>query len=54
MGKHAERNYDKVKEKRDVQALDLVHLDLIEPLPTPSYGGSCYVLTFIDDFSRYC
>ena len=23
-------------------------------IPTPSYGGSRYVLTFIDDFSRYC
>ena len=22
-------------------------------LPTPSYGNSSYVLTFIDDFSRY-
>ena len=54
MGKHAERNYEKVKAKRDVQALDLVHLDLIEPLPTPYYGVSRYVLTLIYDFSRYC
>ena len=23
-------------------------------LPTPSYGGSRYVLTFIDNFSRFC
>ena len=34
--------------------LDLVHSNLIGPLPTPSYGNSRYVFTFIDDFSRYC
>ena len=36
-----------------VQVPDLIHLDLIGPLPTPSYGNSRYVLNFIDDFSRY-
>ena len=50
---HAKRKYDKEKEKRDVQVLDLIHSDLIRPLTTPSYGNSRYVLTFIDDFSRY-
>ena len=54
MGKHAERKYDKGKARRDVQVLDLVDLDLIGPIPTPSYGDSSYDLTFIDDFSRYC
>ena len=34
--------------------LDMIHSYLIGPLPTPSYGNSRYVLTFIDDFSRYC
>ena len=34
--------------------LDLVHLDLIGPLPTPSYGNSRYFFTFIYYFSRYC
>ena len=27
---------------------------MIGPIPTPSYGNSRYVLTFIDDFSRNC
>ena len=36
------------------QVLDIIHSDLIGPFPTPSYGNSRYVLTFIDDFSRYC
>ena len=33
--------------------LDLIHSDIIGPLPTPSYGNSKYVLNFIDDFLRY-
>ena len=53
MGKHVERSYEKGKERRDVQVIDLVHSYLIWPLPTPSYGNSRYVLTFVDDFSRY-
>ena len=31
-----------------------MNYDLIGPLPTPSYGGSRYVLTFINDYSRFC
>ena len=27
---------------------------MIGPIPTPSYSGSRYVLTFIDDYSRFC
>ena len=53
-GKHPERSYEKGRARRDNQVLVLVHSDLIGPLPTPSYGGSKYVLTFIDDFSRFC
>ena len=33
---------------------DMIHSDIIGPLPTPSYGNSRFVLTFIDDFSRCC
>ena len=54
VGNPAECICEKGKERRDVQVLDLVHSYLIGPLPTPSYGNSSYVLTFIDDFSRYC
>ena len=53
-GKHVEGKYEKGKERRVVQVLDVIKSDLIGPLPTPSYGKSRYVLTFIDDFSRYC
>ena len=54
VGKHPKCTYEKGKARRDTQVLGLVHSYLIGPLPTPSYGGSKYVLTFIDDFSRFC
>ena len=53
VGKHVELINEKGKERRVIQVLDLIHSDLIGPLPTPSYGNSRYVLTFIDHFSRY-
>ena len=53
VGKHVERGYEEGKVRRFFQVLDLVHSDLIGPISTPSYGNSRYVLTFIDDFSRY-
>ena len=46
--------YEKGKARRATQVLGLVHSYLISPLPTPSYGGLRYVLTFIDYFSRFC
>ena len=54
MGKHPERSYEKGKERRATQTLGLVHSELIGPIPTPSYGGTRDVLTFIDDYSRFC
>jgi transposase InsO family protein len=32
---------------------DLIHSDICGPLPTPSYTGYKYFLTFTDDYSRY-
>ena len=54
VGKHVEHKYDKGNERMDVQVLELIHSYLIGPFPTPYYGNSRYVLTFIYDFSRYC
>ncbi|KMQ91961.1 hypothetical protein RF55_8111 [Lasius niger] len=33
--------------------LELIHSDLCGPLPVTSAGGNRYILTFIDDYSRY-
>ena len=52
VGKHVECKYDKGKEMRVVQVLDMIHSYLIGPIPMPSYGKSRYILNFIDDFSR--
>ena len=46
VGKHAKRKYDKGKARRDFQVLDLIHSDLIGPIPTPSFGNSRYVFNF--------
>ena len=54
MGKHVERRYEKGKERSVFEVIDLIHSNLIGPLPTPSYFNSRYVFTFIDDFSRFC
>ena len=54
VGKHVERKYDKGKERRDVQVIEFIYSDMMGSLPKPSLGNSRYVLTFIDDFSRYC
>ena len=54
VGKHSEQSYEKVKARRATKTLGLVHFDLIGPLSTPSYGGYRYVLTFIDDYCRFC
>ena len=54
VGKHPKQSYEKGKERRATQPLGLVHSEFIGPFPTPSYGGSRYVLTLIDDYSRFC
>ena len=54
VGKHPEHDYEKGKARRATKTLGLVHSYLIGPLPTPSYGGSMYFLTFIDDYYRFC
>ena len=33
--------------------LGLIHYDISGPIPVTSMNGSRYLLTFIDDFSRY-
>ena len=36
------------------EKLQLVHTDVCGPMQTQSFGGSCYFITFTDDYSRYC
>nr|KAJ0203629.1 hypothetical protein LSAT_V11C500229240 [Lactuca sativa] len=39
---------------RESKVLDLIHSDLCDIHATPSLGNKKYVVTFIDDASRYC
>lgn len=35
------------------ESLELIHMDLCGPIATPSIGGSHYMATFLDDFTKY-
>ena len=45
--------FSKKSEKGTHQPLQLVHSDLCGPMNVDSVGGSKYVLTFTDDYTRY-
>ena len=53
VGKHLEHKFDWGKASRASCILGLIHSDIRNPMPITSMNGSRYVLTFIDDFSRY-
>ena len=53
VGKHLEYKFDRGKESNEKNILGLIHFDIRGPIPNTSMSGSWYVLTLIDDFSRY-
>ena len=53
VGKHPEHKFDRGKARHEKSFLGLINFDSSGPMPTTSMSGSRYVLTFIDDFSRY-
>ena len=52
LSKHHQEPFDSRKACRVNIPLELVHIDLC-CIKKPSLGGSKYILTFIDDFSRF-
>ena len=50
--KHHRDNFDKRASWHALVSLELVHSDLCGPLPSASFSGFKYFLTFIDDYSR--
>ena len=42
------------KVERSSNILDLIHSDLCDFHSTPSLGNKRYMITFIDDYSRFC
>jgi hypothetical protein len=53
LGNHLEENFENGKARRASSSLDLVHSDLMDPFPHLSINKEMYVLTFIDNYSRY-
>ena len=54
VGKHLEKRYEVGKAHRAASILYLIHSDVDVPMSTTSINGCRYLLTFIDDCSRYC
>lgn len=52
LGKMHERTYAD-SSKRATRPLELVHTDLVGPLPTESRSRARFILTFIDDYSGF-
>ncbi|UYV83479.1 hypothetical protein LAZ67_23001155 [Cordylochernes scorpioides] len=50
--KHPRTPFKPVLYPQSTRPLDLIHIDLIEPIQEESIGGAKYVLTLVDDFSR--
>lgn len=52
-GKMARTSFPKKSENRTKSVLSLIHTDLCGPMPNVTPTGNRYILTFIDDYSRY-
>ena len=53
VGKHPKKRYEVGKATRVPSTLDMIHIDVLGPVPTTSTNGFRYFLTFIDDCSRF-
>ncbi len=53
MGKGHRYPFPKARSSSTRNMLELVHSDVIGPMETKSLGGSRYILTFIDDYSKW-
>ena len=53
LGKHPEHKYERFSHEKTFAPLDLIHSDIVVPLPHMSRSQSKYVLTFIDEFFKY-
>ena len=53
VGKQPEHKFDRGKANWATCILGLIHSDISGLIPVTSMNGSMYLLTFIDDFSRY-
>ena len=52
-GKLACKPFPKASESRTMATLDLIHTDVCGPMRTITPDNKRYILTIIDDYSRY-
>ncbi|GJU91913.1 retrovirus-related pol polyprotein from transposon TNT 1-94 [Tanacetum coccineum] len=53
MGKQAHASHKAKNIVSTTRCLELLHMDLFGPSAVRSYGGNCYTLVIVDDYSRY-
>lgn len=52
-GKMSKLPFPKISKSQTTDILEIVHSDVCGPMENPTPGGKRYILTLIDDFSRY-
>jgi transposase InsO family protein len=52
-GKLTRKKFKKNNSKKSENIGDLIHSDVVGPMPVESYGGARYFVTFIDDSTNY-
>ncbi|GKB01186.1 retrovirus-related pol polyprotein from transposon TNT 1-94 [Tanacetum coccineum] len=52
MGKQAHASHQAKNIVSTTRCLELLHMDLFGPSTVQSYGGNCYTLVIVDDYSR--
>ena len=52
-GKHHRSNFPKASLHRAKEPLELIHSDFCGKMSIPSLSGALYLVTFIDDYTRY-
>lgn len=52
-GKISRKPFPKESKSHAEKPFDLIHSDLCRPMPTQTPGGRRYIMTLIDDYSRY-
>ncbi|GJX08047.1 retrovirus-related pol polyprotein from transposon TNT 1-94 [Tanacetum coccineum] len=53
MGKQVHASHKAKNVVSTTRCLELLHMDLFGPSTIRSYGGNCYTLVIVDDYSRY-
>lgn len=53
LGKQTQSPHKKINYINTSQALELIHIDLMDPMRTKSIGGKKYIIVVVDDFSRF-